>query len=233
LRIPFARYGYRELLIFSLLLGALALAGGWFVWWPLAIVFGIPLCLVVWFFRDPARRIPDDPAAVVAPADGVVMDVGEVEEPNYIGGPATRVGIFLSIFNVHVNRAPCAGRVEYVKYRKGAFHGAFRKEASSENECNDVGIALPGGGKVLVRQISGAVARRIVCECRPGSVLERGERFGMIKFGSRTELLVSRDVPFEVGVSVGQKVRGGSTVCGWIREREPMAARENARAAEQ
>jgi len=216
MRFPFAKYGYRELAIFSLLFGALAVAGGWLVWWPLAVVFGVPLCMVVWFFRDPPRRIPDDPAAVVAPADGVVTDVVEVDEPDFIGGRALRVGIFLSIFNVHVNRAPCAGRVDYVKYREGAFHAAFRGEASTQNESNAVGLTLPGGGRMLVRQISGAVARRIVCVCGPGAELARGERFGMIKFGSRTELLVSLEVPFSAVVKVGQKVRGGSTVIGMM-----------------
>ena len=215
MRIPFAKYGYRELAIFSLLFGALAVAGGW-LWWPLAVVFGVPLCMVVWFFRDPPRRIPDDPAAVVAPADGVVTDVVEVDELDFIGGRALRVGIFLSIFNVHVNRAPCAGRVDFVKYREGAFHAAFRGEASTQNESNAVGLTLPGGGRMLVRQISGAVARRIVCVCGPGAELARGERFGMIKFGSRTELLVSLEVPFSAVVKVGQKVRGGSTVIGMM-----------------
>jgi len=216
MRIPFTRYGYRELLIFSGLFGLLTVLTGLFVWPPLAVVFGVPLCMVVWFFRDPPRKVPDEDGVVVAPADGTITDITEVDNAEFIDGPATRIGIFLSILSVHINRAPYAGRTQYVKYRPGKFFAAMRPRASSENESNSVGMILPdhGNKKILIKQISGVIARRIVCTCREGDILSRGEKFGMIKFGSRTELFIPRDLPFEVSVRVGQKVRAGSSVVG-------------------
>lgn len=219
MRVPFAKYGYRELIIFSVLFGALAVVTGTLVWWPLAVVFAIPLCIVVWFFRDPHRTVPDEEGALVAPADGTITDITEVDDAEFIDGPATRVGIFLSIFSVHVNRAPCAGRVSYIKYHKGKFIAAMRPGASSGNEANSVGMILPDHNdeKILVKQISGFIARRIVCACREGDELSRGERFGMIKFGSRTELFVPRTLGFDPAVSVGQKVKAGASIVGRFR----------------
>ncbi len=219
MRVPFARYGYRELLVFSALFALAAFFGGWLLWWPLAVVFAVPLALVVWFFRDPHRTVPDEHGAVVAPADGTITDITEVDDAEFIGGPATRIGIFLSVLSVHVNRAPYAGRVAYLKYHKGSFTAAMRPGASSDNEANSLGIVLPdhGDAKILVKQIAGAIARRIVCACREGDVLSRGEKFGMIKFGSRTELFIPRTLPFDPEVTVGQKVRGGSSIIGRFR----------------
>ena len=213
---PFTRYGYRELITFSASFGLLALLGGYLIWWPLAVVFGIPMCWVMWFFRDPPRTVPDDEGAVVAPADGTIMDIIEVDDAEFIGGPATRIGIFLSIFDVHINRAPYAGRVEYIKYHKGKFFAAMRPQASLENESNSVGMVLPDhdNKKILVKQISGVIARRIVCTANEGDTLGRGEKFGMIKFGSRTELYIPLDLAFEPCVKVGQKVHAGSSIVG-------------------
>ncbi|NQT20464.1 MAG: phosphatidylserine decarboxylase family protein [Planctomycetes bacterium] len=219
MRIPFARYGYRELIIFSALFGALAALTVCLVWWPLAAIFVVPLCIVVWFFRDPPRSVPAEKDAVVAPADGRITDITEVDDAEFIGGPATRIGIFLSILSVHINRAPCAGRVSYIKYRKGKFIAAMRPGASSDNEANSVGMVLPDRNdeKILVKQITGAIARRIVCACREGDMLDRGQKFGMIKFGSRTELFVPRTLRFEPAVGVGQKVWAGASILGRFR----------------
>jgi len=216
MRILFTRYGYHELLIFSALFALLAVLTGFFIWWPLAVVFGVPLCIVVWFFRDPPRKVPDEEDVVVAPADGTITDITDVENAEFIDGPATRIGIFLSIFSVHINRAPYAGTTKYLKYHPGKFFAAMRPRASSENESNSVGMALPDhdNKKILIKQISGVIARRIVCTCREGDTLSRGEKFGMIKFGSRTELFIPRDLPFEPSVRVGQKVRAGSSIVG-------------------
>jgi len=212
--VPFAPYGCRELAVFAAAAGALAI-GGWFVWWPLAILFGLLFCFVVWFFRDPPRRVPDAPGALVSPADGTVTDITDVDTVEFIDGPARRVGIFLSIFSVHINRSPCDGQVAFIQYRKGRFMSALRPKSSSDNEANSVGLALPGAqGKVLVRQIAGAIARRIVCAVGVGDALARGQEFGMIKFGSRTEIYLPREMGVSISVKVGQKVKAGTSIIG-------------------
>jgi len=215
LRLPFAKYGYRELCLFAAIFVLLAVISCW-VFWPLAVVFGLLAAQVVWFFRDPPRTVPQGDGLLVSPADGTVTDITDVDDAEFIGGPARRIGIFLSIFSVHINRAPCAGTVAYIGYHKGKFINALKPESSADNESNSVGLTLtePAGGKVLVKQISGAIARRIVCDCKTGDSLARGEQFGMIKFGSRTELFIPRDLPFDIAVTIGQKVKAGTTVIG-------------------
>ena len=215
------RYGLREVLL------ALVVCGGgaaalvlWVTPWA-AIAPGALFLFTLYFFRDPRRTPRGGEEAIVSPADGKVVDIDEVDEPEVIGGRAVRVGIFLSIFNVHVNRAPLAGRVTHVEYRPGRFLAAFNERAGAENESNTVGLetrhSAPGGGRlrVKVKQISGIIARRIVCACRSGTELARGERFGMIKFGSRTELYLPVGSA-ELAVGVGDKVRGGRTVIGTV-----------------
>ena len=216
LRFPFAEYGYRELFVFSSGFCLMALLSGYFVWPPLAVPFALLALFVFWFFRDPHRAVPPDESAVVSPADGTVTDITELDDAEFIGGPALRIGIFLSVLSVHINRAPCAGVVAYIRYHKGKFLNAMRAESSSDNESNSVGMILPSRGdrKILVKQITGAIARRIVCTCEPGDQLARGQKFGMIKFGSRTELFVSRGLPFVAAVKIGQKVHAGSCVIG-------------------
>jgi phosphatidylserine decarboxylase len=167
------------------------------------------------FFRDPGRRLPGDERSVVSPADGTVSDVTELEHDELLGGPGVRIGIFLSVFNVHVNRSPCAGRVIQTRYKKGKFVNAMRhSEASSENESNTIVLAEAGGERpvAVVKQIVGLIARRIVCTVRPGESVERGQRIGMIKFGSRTELYLPRRLEPRVTVKVGQSVRGAADV---------------------
>lgn len=207
-------YGWREVLVGTLILAVLTVGLTW-VWWPLAVV---PLGVWVWllsFFRDPHRVIPSDPGVLVSPADGTVSDITEIADDPRLGGPAVSVGIFLSVFNVHVNRSPCDAKVLSVQHTPGKFINALKhREASEFNEANTVVLGDPATGKplVVVRQIVGLIARRIVFSPAVGSVVARGERIGMMKFGSRTELIVPRSAHPEVLVRVGQKVRGGSDV---------------------
>jgi phosphatidylserine decarboxylase len=217
-RLGLARAGLAEVVFFSLLLGGLSflsVAGGlalhWTLFLPLVVL--LPLWLeVIWFFRDPERAIPTDPAALVSPADGTVTHVDEVDEPDFPGGRAFRIGIFLSIFNVHVNRVPRTGRVTAVRYFPGAFLDARHPECPVRNEQLWIDLEETGSGRPLrVKQISGAIARRIVCWLKPGDEVKAGERLGMIKFGSRTEVLLPADQALEVRVKVGDKVKGSST----------------------
>jgi phosphatidylserine decarboxylase len=169
---------------------------------------------VVHFFRDPERVIPTDASAVLSPADGTVTFVGEVDEPDFPGGRALRVSIFLSVFNVHVNRSPRPARVTGVRYFRGSFLDARKAECAVRNEqlWVDLEEDTSPPRPIRVKQISGALARRIVCWLKVGDRVRAGERFGMIKFGSRTDLLLSAGEAMEMRVRVGDKVRGGSTV---------------------
>jgi phosphatidylserine decarboxylase len=162
-----------------------------------------PLALFcVYFFRDPERVIPDGPVAV-SPADGKVVHIRQV------GGGRTRVSIFLNIFNVHVNRVPVAGRITEVAYKPGRFVMAHREDASSGNEQNTVTISA-GDTQVVTRQIAGLIARRIVCRKKVGDEVQKGERFGLIKFGSRVDVFLGPD--WDLAVKTGDKVRGGSSI---------------------
>jgi phosphatidylserine decarboxylase len=217
--LPFARYGRAELAVAT---GGLLLFSGVLAFtWPWAALVPLPLIAFFFhFFRDPARRVPSEAGLIVAPADGRVTDIGVAEDAPFIEGASLRIGIFLSVFDVHVNRAPVDGRVAFRDYRRGRFLSALRYDACSrENECSSVGLdtgAVPGR-RVLVRQIAGALAQRIVTDCRLGQRLERGERFGMIKFGSRTEIYLAGPDSLEVRVKVGDHVKGGETVLAVVR----------------
>lgn len=175
------------------------------------IAFGL---FVLSFYRDPERALPADTAEWVAPADGVVTDIAEVDEPHYLEGRAIRVGIFLSPLNVHVNRTPWAGVVERVLHLPGKCLPATGPACIDQNESAVVGIRGEDGGRFALRQVTGALARSIVVGVAEGTRLERGERYGMIKLGSRTELLVPVGRGFEPAVQIGQAVRGGMTVLG-------------------
>jgi phosphatidylserine decarboxylase len=207
-----------ELFIFSAIFwigGISFIAATWLhpiFWFPAAAVFLVWL-EIVYFFRDPERQIPTDPAALLSPADGTVTDIGEVEAPGFPGDRAFRIGIFLSIFNVHVNRVPRSSRVMDVRYFPGAFLDARHPDCPARNEQLWVDMEEAQSGRLIrVKQISGAVARRIVCWLRPGEEIGAGDRFGMIKFGSRTEVLIPIGEALDVQVKVGDKVRGGATV---------------------
>lgn len=179
----------------------------------LSIIPGILLLFIVYFFRNPERKISNDPLSLVSPADGVVMDVERVFEERFFKGESIRIRIFLSLVNVHVNRSPMEGKVVYRSYREGKMFPAFKSHASELNEKNFIGIEN-GNLHILVTQITGFVARRIVCWAKEGDMLQKGERFGLIKFGSCTEIFLPPDV--EVVVSAGDKVRGGETIVGRV-----------------
>ncbi len=184
----------------------------WMGWWAAAAVFAVAALAFLGFFRDPERTPPAVQGAVLAPADGRVMAIAEVTDPWV--GQAVRMSIFLSPLDVHVNRAPLGGLVKNVEYAAGRFRAAYRPEASEQNErCT---VNLEGEtARVAVKQIAGVLARRIVCRVRPGDTLRAGERYGLIRFGSRTDLVVPRGT--QVRVTVGDRVRGGESVMGVLR----------------
>jgi phosphatidylserine decarboxylase len=232
-RLGLARVGLVEILLVSWI-ALLILAGV-----ALGSVFGMPLWLavpaaavvvvfwsqLVWFFRDPERRIPDEADALVSPADGRVTDIGVVEEPDFPGGRALRIGIFLSVFDVHVNRAARAGRITRVQYFPGRFWDARRPQCPVENEQLWIDLEDGGTGQPMrIKQIAGAIARRIVCWLKPGDAVACGERIGMIKYGSRTEVLLPAELACTVAVAVGEPVRGGATVLLRLKPERPASA---------
>jgi phosphatidylserine decarboxylase len=182
------------------------------------LLLPLPLALFgweLWFFRDPVRVPPEGEGLLLAPADGTVTHIDEVRDPSVFGGePAIRYSMFLSIFNVHLNRAPVAGEVTMAQHRPGGFLDARRGDSADVNERND--ILLDTGDarcpRVVVRQIAGKIARRIVCEAKPGDRLARGEVYGMIKFGSRTTLFFPAGTRLAWRVKVGDAVKAGETV---------------------
>lgn len=202
--IPFLAAG----LVLALAAWAVAavLGGPWSV--AVAALLTVLALFVGWFFRDPRRPLPADPTLVLAPADGRIVDIAEVDESSYLTGRCRRVSIFLSIFNVHVQRSPVTGRVEHRDRKPGGYAIAWKPKASEENEQASVGIRA-GAGRVLVRQIAGLVARRIVTDPVPGDTVERGERIGLIRFGSRVDTFFPLE--WEVTCRKGQIARTGVT----------------------
>ena len=209
----FARVGLAELLLLVSSSAAAAIVLGW-LWWPLALVPLLVCVEIFWFFRNPARRVPQEAGLVVAPADGTIVAIEELDHDDFIGGPAVMIGIFLSVFNVHINRVPVGCRVIGMTYRRGKFLNALRAASARENEQLAVRFeeSLPPFRRLVVRQIAGAIARRIVCWVKPGEDLERGAQFGMIKLGSRTELVIPRDSGLAIRTQLGAKVLAGETV---------------------
>ncbi|MFO0790187.1 MAG: phosphatidylserine decarboxylase [Pirellulales bacterium] len=214
-KLPIARWGWKDLNLFgwplvAAILLCLLLGSPW-RW-----IAVIPVVLLLWlisFFRDPRRDIPDDELAIVAPADGTVVDITPLAEYHFIGRRSVRIGIFLSIFNVHINRAPTAGRVLEMHYQPGKFLNALKPESADHNEYMWIGMERTGAepDRFAVRQISGMLAKKIVCELRPGQTVSRGEKFGMIKLGSRTELVLPADA-VDITVQVGDKIRAGADI---------------------
>ncbi|MCG2682412.1 MAG: phosphatidylserine decarboxylase [Planctomycetales bacterium] len=213
-RLWFTHWGMAEMQLMGWPLLAIAVALAVTPARYLAAVPLIVLCWLVSFFRDPPRRIPTGPGLMVAPADGKVVDITRLEHDEFIGGPAVRIGIFLSIFNVHINRTPAESRAIELRYSPGEFLNALNPQSAERNENTWIGLEeeSPPRRRMIVRQISGAIARRIVCDLRPGEVLTRGQRFGMIKLGSRTELILADDGDLTVEVQLGRRVRAGKTV---------------------
>ncbi len=169
-----------------------------------------------YFFRDPERTVPTEQGLFVAPADGKVIVIGETDETAYLHAGVKQISIFMSPLNVHVNRVPCDGKVKSVNHTKGTFIAAYKDEASIRNEHIDM-VLETRYGDVLVRQVAGFVARRAVCRVSEGDVLQRGERYGIIKFSSRVDLYVPKDAV--VKVQMGDMVRAGETVLCKIGER--------------
>ena len=211
------RFGSLPLLV-SAAFGVLGFPGAAFVFLGLAVFVGA-------FFRNPDRLIPGDEDTVVAPADGRVIEVGEIE--NSEGEKVLRIGIFLSVFNVHVNRMPIAGRVVAIERAGDAFLAAFNRDAETRNVRCSLTMAGRGGMRFVVTQITGLIARRIVCYPRVGDFVRRGDRYGLIRFGSRTDVLLPLSAQVRVGK--GDRVRGGSSVLA--RRCEPAAAEAMAAAA--
>ncbi len=229
-RLPFARVGLAELIVIgggalvaALLLFRIAFwissTGGRVTIGVLALALAVIASLVVWFFRNPRRHVPTGAGVVVAPADGKIVTIEEVADDEFSGGRAICVGIFLSIFNVHINRSPVPARVIGLRYRRGKMLNALRPESARENEQLAVRIEEESAPfrRMTVRQITGQFARRIVCWLKPGDVLDAGEQFGMIKLGSRTELVLPWETGLEISVKVGEKVLAGSTIVARYR----------------
>jgi phosphatidylserine decarboxylase len=177
------------------------------------LVLAVGFCL--WFFRDPERTAPADDGLVISPADGRVVAVVSEREDRFLNTLATRVSIFMSPLDVHVNRSPVAGTVRQVQHTAGKFRAAFSDKSSLDNERNAV-VLESGGKRFLMVQIAGALARRIVCHVGPGDRLERGQRFGMIMFGSRVDVFLPPGV--QPTVSKGERVRAGLSVLGRVQE---------------
>lgn len=220
MRIPLARAGWREMGLITLIFGGAAVGaaclglGGSVIWWPVA-----GLLAVVWlgglaFFRDPERPIPGDALAMVSPADGKVTETTRLDSYPDVDGPVLRIGIFLSVFDVHINRSPCAGTVRSVTYKPGKFLDARDADSGRLNEANTIVIEpdAPHAGPVIVRQVAGLIARRIVCSVKPGDRVTAGQRIGLIKFGSRTELILPGRDLYTPAVAIGEHVGGASTI---------------------
>jgi phosphatidylserine decarboxylase len=177
----------------------------------LAIIFFISASFFIFFFRDPQRKIPQEENLILAPADGRVLGLENFENYPFIDSSGTKLSIFLSLWDVHINRAPISGKVTSLKYNPGNFNPAFKKKASSENEQNEIWLENDKV-KLVLKQIAGILARRIVCHLKEGNEVKAGQRFGMIKFGSRVDIFLPEKVKIEVALN--QKVKAGETVIG-------------------
>jgi len=185
-----------------------------FGWKGIGVVTLVLTLFVLFFFRDPERLIPEGKGVVVSPADGKVIVIKDIYEPTYLKQDVKQISIFLSVFNVHVNRAPVEGTVELVKYNPGKFHVASVDKASLDNEQTAM-VITNGKDKVLVKQIAGLIARRIVCYAKAGDVVKRGERYGLIRFGSRTDIFLPKDA--EITVKLGDRVKGARYIIGVLK----------------
>jgi phosphatidylserine decarboxylase len=208
------RDGYIYGLSLLAVAAVLAWATGTWVW---SIVPVLLAAFYLWFFRDPNRNIPKGEGLIVSPADGLVTETAQINTPD---GPRQRISIFLNVFDVHVNRSPIAGKVTSVRYQKGKFLNAMNVECAERNEQNIVTVQGEGM-EIVFKQIAGLIARRIVFNFREGDRVERGQRVGLIKFGSRTDVILPAEA--EIRVKVGQRVKGGSSIIAEIPESELTA----------
>ena len=209
--VPFAKEG------FPFIGGAagITLIAGLLGWLPVAAAAAVLTLFVAWFFRNPPRVIPQGPGLVVSPGDGKVLAVEEEFEPRYLKDRAVRISIFLNVFDVHINRMPCEGIIEDVQYQPGLFLVASKPHATLKNEQNAVMIKTVEGAKVLCVQVAGLIARRIVWWVNPKDRAVRGERYGLIRFGSRMDMYVP--VGTAIRIAVGDRVKGGETILGELR----------------
>jgi phosphatidylserine decarboxylase len=214
-RSPIATPGYRFILG-GVVLVILGVGGGWPWLTTLGLLSG---GFFAYFFRDPERDIPPEPGVVVSPADGVVIRVDEVQESEFLHGPARYVAVFMNVFDVHVNRAPVAGVVREMRHRPGEYKAASREDAASRNEQQALLLENEAGRRVLVVQIAGLLARRIIPFVKSGQSLARGERLGLICFGSRVDLYLPGDSRIEV--KTGDRVKAGSSIIGRWHEFPP------------
>lgn len=198
---------------------SMAVVAALLVWitgsWLLAILPVLLAAFFLWFFRDPERSIPAEPGLIVSPGDGKVTETARIETP---AGPRQRISIFLSVFNVHINRSPIAGRIVDLQYRKGKYLNAMNPASAEENEQNVVTVRGQGT-EVVFKQIAGLLARRIVFRLSVGAQLERGQRVGLIKFGSRVDVILPAEA--QIRVQVGDRVQGGATVLAQMPEARP------------
>lgn len=206
---PVVKEGYTYIALLAVITFILGIAIN--PYW--SIIPGVLTAFVTFFFRNPERNIPDDNTLILSPADGTVMSVSEVFEDQFLNSPAIKVSIFLSVFDVHVNRSPIMGDITFQQYTCGRFRPAYKESAGCENERHSIGLEN-GAMKILVTQVAGLIARRIVSWVTLGNMLKQGQRYGMIKFGSCTEVVVPLNV--EILVAKGDKVKGGETVIGRV-----------------
>jgi len=208
MKIPLAKDGFifiLPLLIITVLMFLISF------YWTTAI-FGLGFLFVTWFFRDPERRIPNEPNVIVSPADGKITEIVTENEP-INGKLCKRVTIFLSVFNVHVNRVPIEGTIEDIRYNPGKFLAAFNPKASMDNEQNLI-LINNGRTHIFVKQIAGLIARRIVCWPKKGDHYESGQRYGLIRFGSRVDILLPENT--KLSITCGDKVSGGKSIIGYL-----------------
>lgn len=201
-----------------------------FLWvatrWDSRVAFGLSLVLALlttfttYFFRDPDRSVALQPDMLLSPADGTIIKIDTLESHPFVGSPTIQVSIFLSVFDVHVNRVPATGRIDYVNYNPGQFLAAYEDKASDVNEQTEIGLITESGRKLVFKQIAGTIARRIVCRLKAADEVTAGSRFGLIRFGSRVDLLMPGDS--RVQVKVGDGVKGGQSVIGYLGRPAPV-----------
>jgi len=212
-RVPLAKEGYPFIIFFAFTAFICALIG----YTPVALAGAVLTTFVTWFFRDPARIIPDDPEAVICPADGRVIIIKEIDDDRFLGERALKISIFMNVFNVHVNRIPCTGTVENVLFKPGKFYSADKDKAALHNEYCAITMTTPSGIRYSVVQVAGLIARRIVCRAEKGDTIAAGKRYGLIRFGSRVDLYLPPDTKVEV--QLRQKVKAGETILAHLNKK--------------
>lgn len=217
MKLPIAKYAVNDIIIMMLITGVT----GYFLYQSQPVLIGLPLIFflfTLYFFRDPSREIPNDNNLILSPADGKIIEINEVIEDTFIKGPSIKIAIFLSVFDVHINRSPCDGKIIFLEYRKGKFFVASNPKATRQNERNSIGLISSNSFKILIRQIAGIIAQRIVCGINLNQEVKKGMQIGMIKFGSRTEIYIPKNKIEKVNVKLNDRVKGGESILGVIKK---------------